>query len=127
MTRPVRPIALVLLTACMVYPGATLLFQGLYPFIAGEPFSLVGRLGVWHAWAAKLGLPFVTVEIAKAVLGLLWIAGVLGLWAGVSRAWPLALAAAILTLFYPGGALVMAVLALVCLVGFRENAGEVPA
>jgi hypothetical protein len=52
---------------------------------------------------------------------------VLGLWACVSRAWPLALAAAILTLFYPGGALVMAVLALVCLVGFRENAGEVPA
>jgi hypothetical protein len=127
MTRPVRPIALVLLTACMVYPGATLLFQGLYPFIAGEPFSLVGRLGVWHAWAAKLGLPFVTVEIAKAVLGLLWIAGVLGLWAGVSRAWPLALAAAILTLFYPGGAMLMAVLALVCLVGFRENPGEVPA
>ena len=127
MTRPVRPIALVLLTACMVYPGATLLFQGLYPFIAGEPFSLVGRLGAWHAWAAKLGLPFVAVEVAKAVLGLLWIAGVLGLWAGVSRAWPLALAAAILTLFYPGGALVMAVLALVCLVGFRENAGEVPA
>jgi hypothetical protein len=127
MTRPVRPIALVLLPACMVYPGATLVFQGLYPFFTGEPFSLASWLGAWHVWAAKLRLPFVTVEIAKAVLGLLWIAGVLGLWACVSRAWPLALAAAILTLFYPGGALVMAVLALVCLVGFRENAGEVPA
>jgi hypothetical protein len=36
-------------------------------------------------------------------------------------------AAAVLTLFYPGGAMVMAALALVCLLGFRENAGEVPA
>jgi len=40
---------------------------------------------------------------------------------------PLALAAAVLTLFHPGGAMLMAVIALVCLLGFRENADEVPA
>ncbi len=127
MTRPVRPIALTLLTACLVYPGITLLYQGLYPFCTGEPFNLVGQLGTWHAWAAQLGLPFVSVELAKAVLGLLWVLGVLGLWAGDARAWPLTVAAAVLTLLYPGGAAPMAVLALVCLFGFREDAAEVPA
>jgi hypothetical protein len=111
----------------MVYPGVTLVFQGLYPFVAGESFNLMNQLGAWHAWAVRLGLPFVTVEIAKTVLGLLWLAGVLGLWAGDERAWPVTLAAAILTLFYPGGAMLMAALALVCLLGFRENADEVPA
>ena len=123
MTRPVRPIALVLLTACLVYPGVTLLFQGLYPFVTGEPFALVSRLGPWHEWAARWGLPFVAVEIAKTVLGLLWVLGVLGLWAGDERARLVTLVAAVLTLAYPGGGMVMAVLALVCLVGFRERAG----
>ncbi len=127
MTRPVRPVALTILTLCLVYPGTTLIYQGLYPFCTGEPFTVVGQLGAWHDWAARLGLPFVTVEIAKTVLGLLWFAGVLGLWAGDERARPVALLAAILTLFYPGGSMAMAVLALVCLVGFRERAGEVPA
>ena len=127
MTRPVRPVALTLLTLCLVYPGLTLLFQGLYPFVTGEPFSLVSRLGAWHEWASRLGLPFVSVEIAKTVLGLLWILGVLGLWAGDERAWWLTLVAAVLTLVYPGGAMLMAALALVCLLGFRERADEVPA
>ncbi len=127
MTRPVRPVALTLLTACLVYPGLTLLFQGLYPFVAGEPFTLVSRLGLWHLWAARVGLPFVSVEIAKTLLGLLWILGVLGLWAGDRRAWPVTLAAALLTLLYPGGAWLMTALALVCLFGFREEPGEVPA
>ncbi len=127
MTRPVRPVALTLLTLCLVYPGTTLLYQGLYPFFTGEPFDLVSQLGAWHAWAARLGLPFVAVEIAKTVLGLLWVAGVLGLWAGDERAWPVALLAAVLTLFYPGGAMVMAVIALVSLLAFRERADEVPA
>ena len=127
MTRPVRPVALVILTLCMVYPGVTLLFQGLYPFVTGEPFALVGQLGAWHAWAARAGLPFVTVEIAKTVLGLLWVLGVPGLWAGHDRAHPLVVVAAILTLAYPGGAMVMAALALVCLFGFREHAAEVRA
>ena len=127
MTRPVRPIALTLLTLCLVYPGVTLVFQGLYPFVTGAPFTLLSRLGAWHDWAARLGLSFVTVEIAKTLLGLLWIVGVLGLWAGEERARIVTLVAALLTLAYPGGATVMAVVALVCLVGFRERADEVPA
>ena len=127
MTRPVRPTALVILTACMVYPGVTLLFQGLYPFVAGEEFMLLGQAGPWETWASRFGLPLVAVLGAKTLLGLLWVAGVLGLWAGDDRAWPVALAAAALTLLYPGGAMVMAALALVCLLGFREGPDEVPA
>jgi hypothetical protein len=50
---------------------------------------------------------------------------VLGLWAGDNRAYPLVLGAAVLTLFYSGGPTVMAVLALICLLFFRENADEV--
>ncbi len=127
MTRPVLPTALVVLTLCMVYPGVTLLFQGLYPFVAGEQFMLVGQAGPWETWAARFGLPLVAALGAKSLLGLLWLAGVLGLWAGDDRAWPVALAAAALTLLYPGGAMVMAVFALVCLLGFREGPDEVPA
>jgi hypothetical protein len=63
----------------------------------------------------------------KSVLGLLWVLGVLGLWAGDSRAYPLALIAAAGTLLHPGGGMVMAALALVCLIFFREKPEEVPA
>jgi hypothetical protein len=31
MKRPVRPVALVILTLCALYPGLTSVFQGLYP------------------------------------------------------------------------------------------------
>jgi hypothetical protein len=124
-SRPVRPMALTLLTACLAYPGLALLFQGLYPFFAGESFVLGSRLDPWHAWAAALGIPFVAVPIAKALLGLLWTAGVLGLWAGDPRAWLPTLVAALLTLTHPWGGTVMAVVALICLFGFRENAEEV--
>src|SRR5439155_1029198 len=69
MTRPVRPVALVLLTACMIYPGITLLWQGLYPLIAGEYFMLVGQTGPWMAIVQKLGLPPVVALAGKAGLG----------------------------------------------------------
>jgi len=127
MTRPVRPIALVLLTACMIYPGVTLLYQGLYTAWAGEYFNLVGQQGVWMDLARHMNLPPIVVLAAKTLLGLMWVGGVLGLWAGDSKAYPLALAAAVLTLFFPGGAMLMAVIALVCLLFFRENPEEVPA
>jgi hypothetical protein len=127
MSRPVRPIALVILTACMVYPGVTMLFQGLYPFVAGEHFSLVAELGVWMNLAQRFGIPLVVVSLLKAGLGAAWIAGVLGLWAGDWTAYPLALRAAAGTLLYPGGAMVMAVVALVCLIFFREDPNQVPA
>ena len=127
MSRPVRPVALVILTACMAYPGVTMLFQGLYPFVAGDYFNLVGQTGPWMALAASLHIAPIVVLGLKSLLGLSWILGVLGLWAGDGRAYPLALFAAAGTLLYPGGGMVMAALALVCLIFFRENREEVPA
>ena len=43
MRRPVRPIALLILTACALYPGLTSVFQGLYPWVTGEEFALLGQ------------------------------------------------------------------------------------
>jgi hypothetical protein len=127
MDRPVRPVALVILTACMLYPGVTMLFQGLYPFVAGEWFTLVGEQGVWADLAIKFGIPLVAVYVAKAALGAAWIAGVLGLWAGDQKAYPLTLAAALGTLLYPGGGMLTSAIGLVCLLGFREKSEDVPA
>ena len=127
MTRPVRPVALVILTACMAYPGITLLWQGLYPFVAGEYFNLVGQTGPWMAIVQKLGLPPIVALAAKTGLGLAWIAGVLGLWAGDGRAYPLALLAAAGSLLTLGGPMVMGVIGLVCLIFFRESEDTVPA
>ena len=127
MTRPVRPVALVILTACMVYPGITMIFQGLYPLVAGDYFNLVGEPGVWTPLLGRMGVDPMLVNGLKALLGLAWVGGVLGLWAGDGKAYPLALGAAALTLLYPGGGMVMAVLALVSLIFFRENADEVAA
>ena len=127
MNRPVRPVALVILTACMVYPGITLLYQGAYPLINGDYFNLVGDAGVWASFLGRFGVSALMVDGLKSLLGLLWVAGVLGLWAGDGKAYPVTLAAALLTLLYPGGGMVMAALALVCLIFFRENAEEVPA
>lgn len=137
MTRPVRPVALVILTLCMLYPGVTLLYQGLYPFVAQDWFNLVGQQGAWFGLAEQFGVPLWLVSLVKAGLGAAWVGGVLGLWAGgievrlagthVELAYPLALLAAAGTLLYPGGAMLMAVLALICLLFFREDAEEVPA
>jgi hypothetical protein len=127
MTRPVRPVALVILTLAMVYPGVTMLFQGGYPLVSGEFFNLVGDPGPWAGFFGNLGVPPLVVDGLKALIGLMWVAGVLGLWAGDGKAYPLAIAAAALTLLYPGGGMFMAALSLVCLVFFRENPDEVPA
>jgi hypothetical protein len=127
MTRPVRPVALVILTACMVYPGVTMLFQGLYPFVAGDLFSQMNDPGLWFNLAQRMGISPIVPSLLKAGLGTAWVAGVLGLWAGDGKAYPLVVLAALGTLLYPSGAMVMAVLALVCLFFFRENAEEVPA
>jgi hypothetical protein len=127
MLRPVRPVALVILTACMLYPGVTMLYQGLYPFVAQDWFNLVGERGPWMDLAARLGIPLALVSLAKAGLGAAWLGGVLGLWAGDGRAYPLALLAAAGTLLYPGGGMVMGAIGLVCLVFFREKSDAVPA
>ena len=127
MTRPVRPVALVILTACMVYPGVALLWQGLYPFVAGEYFNLVGEKGSWMTLAQQMGLPPLVPLMLKFGVGIAWVAGVLGLWAGDGRAYPLVLLAAAGSLLHPGGAMVMSVIALVCLIFFREGPDDVPA
>ena len=127
MLRPVRPVALVVLTACMLYPGVTMLYQGLYPFVAQDWFNLVGDQGPWMSLALRFGVPLVAVTLAKAALGAAWLGGVLGLWAGDGRAYPLALLAAFGSLFYPGGGMVMGAIGLVCLLFFREKPDAVPA
>jgi hypothetical protein len=127
MTRPVRPIALVILTACMIYPGITSLFQGLYPLVTGEYFMLVGQRGLMMDMAVKFGLPPFLPLLVKAGVGGAWLLGVPGLWAGDMRAYPLVLLAALGSLLLPGAPMLMGAIALVVLLGFRENAGEVPA
>ena len=138
MLRPVRPVALVILTACMLYPGVTMLFQGLYPFVAQEWFNLAGDQGPWMNLGLRLGVPLVVVTLAKAALGAAWVFGVIGIWAGdppvrlgklvlPGLAYPLTVLAAVGTLLYPGGGMVMAAIALVCLIFFREKPDTVPA
>ncbi len=127
MKRPVRPVALVILTLCLLYPGVTMLFQGLYPFVTAEYFNLVGQLGPWMDLATKLNVPPIVVVGLKSALGLAWVAGVLGLWAGDRRAVPVVMLAAVGSLLYPWGPTVMGGIALVCLIRFREADSVVPA
>ena len=127
MKRPVRPVALVILTLCMIYPGVTMLYQGLYPFVAGEYITIVGQQGPWMDLAIKLHVPPIVVLLAKSGLGAAWVAGVLGLWAGDGRAYPLALLAAAGSLLYPYGPTLMGVIGLVCLLLFREDEKFQPA
>ena len=127
MSRPVRPVALVILTLCMAYPGITLLYQGIYPFVAGDYFNLVGQTGPWMKLAASFHVAPVAVLALKAALGTAWVLGVLGLWAGDARAYPLALLGAAGSLLHPGGAMFMGALGLVCLIFFRESEDTIPA
>ena len=138
MIRPVRPVALVILTICMIYPGVAFLWQGLYPFGTGEHFMLVGQYGPWVELAYQLGIPPIVPNLLKALIGFMWVGGVIGLWAGdpplpvpgvgkMGGAYPMTLGAAALSLLCPIGPTVMGLIGLVCLLGFRENPAEVPA
>ena len=127
MNRPVRPVALVILTACALYPGLSMVFQGFYPWVTGEWFTIVGQNGPWVDLATKIGLSPIPVYLLKGLLGLAWLAGVPGLWAGDGRAYPLVLLAAAGSLLYPIGPSIMGAIALVCLLAFREKPGTVPA
>jgi hypothetical protein len=136
MTRPVRPVALVFLTACALYPGLTSVWQGLHPLVTGMPFNLLGQEGIVMDMAAKYHLSIFVPLGFKTLIGLAWLGGVIGLWAGDPKlplmplptpAYFLTLAAAAGSLLLPGGPMVMGLIGLVCLLGFRENAEQVPA
>jgi hypothetical protein len=125
--RPVRPVALVILTACALYPGLTSVFQGLYPWVTGQEFALVGQQGVFVDMAVRLGLPIWAPNLLKAAIGGAWLAGVPGLWAGDWRAWPLTLLGAVGSLLLGPGPGVMGLLGIVCLTVFRETSAHQPA
>ena len=127
MKRPVRPVALVILTACALYPGLTSVFQGLYPFINGQEFTLMGHEGVFMDTALKFGLPVWLPSLAKAGIGLAYLGGVPGLWAGDWRAWPLVMLGALGSLLLGPGPGVMGIIAIICLTVFRETDQHQPA
>ncbi len=127
MKRPVRPVALVILTLCALYPGLTSVFQGLYPWVTAHPFEIVGQQGMFVDMLVKMGLPIAVPNLVKAGIGLAWLAAVPGLWAGDGRAWPLALLAAAGSLLLGPGPAAMGVVGLICLTVFRETEQHQPA
>lgn len=128
MKRPVRPVALVVLTALALYPGLTAVFQGLYPWVTGQPFNLLGQEGVLvDLFVKTLKMPIAIPNLLKAAIGLAWLGAVPGLWAGDGRAYPLALLAAAGSLLLGPGPAAAGVIGLVCLVAFRETEQVIPA
>lgn len=127
MKRPVRPAALVILTACALYPGLTSVFQGLYPFVNGQEFTLLGQQGALADMTLKLGLPIWLPSLLKTAIGGAYLAGVPGLWAGEWLAWPLVLVGALGSLLLGPGPGVMGIIALICLTVFRETPAHQPA
>ena len=77
--------------------------------------------------ATRMEVAPIAVLGLKSAVGAAWVLGVLGLWAGDGRAYPLALLAALGSLFYPGGGMVMGAIGMVCLLFFREKSDAVPA
>lgn len=127
MKRPVRPVALVILTLCALYPGLTAVFQGLYPWVAGQPFVQVGQQGMFVDLLVRFGMPIAVPNLFKAAVGLAWLASVPALWIGEGRAWPLAMLAAAGSLVLGPGPAVMGAVGLVCLTVFRETEQHQPA
>ena len=127
MKRPVRPVALVILTLCALYPGLSSVFQGLYPWVCRQEFTLLGQQGVFVDLALKFGLPVWVPYLLKTGIGLAYLGGVPGLWAGDWRAWPLVLLGAFGSLLLGPGPGVMGVIALICLTVFRETPQHQPA
>jgi hypothetical protein len=127
MKRPVRPVALVILTLCALYPGLTSVFQGFYPWVTGQEFALLGQMGAFVDLPFKMGLATWVPHLVKGLVGLAWLAGVPGLWVGENRAVPLVMAGAIGSLLLGPGPAVMGVVGLICLFGFRETEQHQPA
>ncbi|HEV2104949.1 MAG TPA: hypothetical protein VGU27_04405 [Candidatus Eisenbacteria bacterium] len=127
MKRPVRPVALVILTLCALYPGLTSVFQGLYPWVAAQPFNIQGQEGVFVTTLVHFGAPIWVPNLLKAAIGAAWLAGVPGLWAGDWRAWPLTLLAAVGSLLLGPWPAVMGIVGILCLTVYRETARQQPA
>jgi len=127
MKRPVRPVALLILTLCALYPGLSAVFQGLYPWVCGQPFVQIGQQGVFVDLLVGFGLPIWVPNLVKAGIGLAWLASVPALWIGEWKAWPLALLAATGSLILGPGPAVMGVVGLICLTVFRETDQHLPA
>ena len=127
MKRPVRPVALVILTLCALYPGLAAAFQGFYPWVTGQEFALVGQMGMFVDLPVKLGFATWVPHLVKGLIGLAWLAGVPGLWVGDARAVPLTALAAVASLLLGPGPAVMGVVGLVCLFAFRETDQHQPA
>ena len=127
MKRPVRPIALVVLTLCALYPGLTAVFQGFYPWVTGQEFTLVGQAGGFVDLTVRLGLATWVPHLLKGLIGLAWLAGVPPLWLGEGRAVPLVVLGAVGSLLLGPGPAVMGIVALVCLFLFRETVQHQPA
>lgn len=127
MKRPVRPVALVILTLCALYPGLTSFFQGFYPWVTGQEFALLGQMSAFVDIPFQHGMATWGPHMFKGLVGLAWLAGVPGLWIGESRAVPLVALAALASLPFGIGPAVMSVVALVCLFGFRETEKHQPA
>ena len=126
MNRPVRSGPLFALTLLMLYPGLTLAYQGGYPFLTGEWFTLRGQLGSWVMWGKSLGVDPQIVSLLKLGVGLAWLGGVPGIWAGSEAAYGLTLLAALGTVVYdpPKGTL-LGLIALGFLVLGRQKTSEV--
>lgn len=127
MKRPVRPVALVILTLCALYPGLAAVFQGFYPWVTGQPFALMGQEGVFVTTLVHFGAPIWAPNLLKGLIGLAWLGAVPGLWAGDWRAYPLALLAALGSLLLGPGPGVMGIVGLICLTVFRETEQHQPA
>ena len=124
MKRPVRPVALVILTACALYPGLdACCSRASIRSWPASTFTLVGQHGPWMDLAPKLGT---AAGACRSLLKARHRPGVAGRRAracgpatGARIRWRCS--AAVGSLLYPGGPTVMGVIALICLIVFRET------
>jgi hypothetical protein len=127
MKRPVRPVALVILTLCALYPGLTAVFQGFYPWVTGQEFALVGQMSTFVDLPVRMGMATWVPHLLKGLIGLAWLAGVPALWIGEGRAVPLVVLGALGSLLLGVGPAVMGVVGLICVFVYRETEQHQPA
>jgi hypothetical protein len=87
----------------------------------------MGQMGAFVDLPVKMGMATWVPHLVKGLIGLAWLAGVPPLWIGEGRAVPLVALAAVGSLLLGPGPAAMGVVALVCLVVFRETDQHQPA